>query len=254
MGKVRTPYQGVLNIVRFNWHYYILSILVLIFIISFQNYLIPNSLFISKILGIGIVLPIAISLLISYYVYDYSNWLEFKWLEELKVGNNQTILNINAGFDETSEILQQKFPYAEFLIFDFYDPAKHTEVSIKRARKAYPLASNANQVKTNHLPLQNGYIDTIFVLFSAHEIRDKTERIAFFKELKRSLNDKGEIIVVEHLRDWANFLAFNIGFFHFYTKKLWRNTIHDAGLKIENEIKITPFVSAFKITKNGITS
>jgi len=253
MAKVRTPYQGVFNIVRFNWHYYILSILVLVLVLSFQKHLIPDNLFLANIFWLAIILPITISLLISYYVYDYSNWLDFKWLERLKIGKNQTILNVNAGFDETSEILRKKFSHAEFIIFDFYDPAKHTEVSIKRARKAYPLASNAIQVKTDQLPLQNGYVDTIFVLFSAHEIRDKAERITFFKELSRILNDKGEIIVLEHLRDWANFLAFNMGFFHFYTKKSWQNIIHSAGLKIEQEIKFTPFVSAFKIVKNGNT-
>ena len=44
------------------------------------------------------------------------------------------IVNIHAGFDETSVMLKEKFPACELIVFDFYDPAKHTEVSIQDGR------------------------------------------------------------------------------------------------------------------------
>jgi hypothetical protein len=60
-----------------------------------------------------------------------------------------------------------------------------------------------------------GACDTVFVLFAAHEIRDRVRRVTFFRELARVLSPNGQILVAEHLRDWRNFLAFGPGFLHF---------------------------------------
>jgi hypothetical protein len=92
------------------------------------------------------------------------------------------------------------------------------------------------------------------LILAAHEIRNTSERIIFFKQLKDSLSENGKIIVVEHLRDWKNFLAYNFGFFHFFSKKEWKLTFTTAGLAMRSEKKITPFVSAFILEKNGTTS
>jgi hypothetical protein len=67
--------------------------------------------------------------------------------------------------------------------------------------------------------LQAETIDQIFVLLSAHEIRDRQERAIFFSRLKESLKSEGSIVVLEHLRDLPNFIAYTIGFFHFFSKK-----------------------------------
>ena len=75
----------------------------------------------------------------------------------------------------------------------------------------------------------------------------------FFTQLKKTLNDTGKIIVVEHLRDLNNFIAYNFGFFHFYSQSCWENVFKDAGLNKFDTFKITPFISAFILTKNGIT-
>ncbi|MEO7045031.1 MAG: methyltransferase, partial [Ferruginibacter sp.] len=97
-------------------------------------------------------------------------------------------------------------------------------------------------------------IDKIFTILSAHEIRDDKERVSFFEELHRVLNSTGQIIVTEHLRDTANFLAYNIGFFHFHSKATWLKTFQLSGFQIVNEIKITPFITTFILEKNGTTS
>ena len=65
---------------------------------------------------------------------------------------------------------------------------------------------------------------------------------------------KGQVIVTEHLRDTANFIAYNIGFLHFHSKETWLQTFRNAGFKVFQEIKITPFISTFILTKNGIAS
>lgn len=247
---MRKPFQGVLNIIRFNWHFYVLSLgfLLLFLILSIIYEALSNSLW---AVGLTVLWLNIISLLVSYYVYDFSALYSFNWLEAQ--GGGGTVVNISAGFDETSGILCRKFPAAELIVLDFYDPKKHTEVSIRRARKAYPLFPGTQRIETVSLPLEKNSADKIFVILSAHEIRDKVERIGFFKELKHLLKPAGRIFIVEHLRDTANFLAYNVGFFHFYSKATWCEVFQAAELKMEKEIKITPFISTFILEKNGNT-
>ena len=105
----------------------------------------------------------------------------------------------------------------------------------------------------SNLPLADNSTDKIFIIFSAHEIRNDEERSLFFKELRRAIKPDGQIYLMEHLRDTVNFLAYNIGFLHFYQKNTWLKTFEDAKLIIKQEIKITPFISTFILTKNGNT-
>jgi ubiquinone/menaquinone biosynthesis C-methylase UbiE len=248
MEKIRKPFQGVSNIVRFNWHFYVLS-MVAILVILWANYADKLPLFYTNILLFFIITPTLISLLVSYYVYDFSNLYKLDWLDDMFLFPNDTILNINAGFDETSVLLKEKYPTSELIVFDFYDPKKHTEVSIKRARNAYPPYPNTVSINTSKLPLPDKSIDIIFVTFAAHEIRNDSERVIFFKELHRILTKNGKIVVTEHLRDVSNFLAYNIGFFHFMSKKSWYTTFENSQFEIGKEQIITPFISTFILKK-----
>ena len=247
---MRKPYQGVLNILRFNWHFYALSIgLVLLFLIltivyqRWQSY--------TWIAFISVLWLNFVSLCISYYVYDTSSLYEFDWLKITQ--KESRIVNINAGFDETSDILSKRFSGSELIVLDFYDPSIHTEVSIKRARRAYPIFPGTKKVESTNLNMKKNSADWIFVILSALEIRNKRERIQFFKELNRLVKPNGQVVIIEHLRDTANFLAYNIGFLHFYSKSNWLEVFNLAELKVQNEIKITPFISTFILEKNGST-
>lgn len=251
---MRKPFQGVWNIIRFNWQFYVLAIALTVVLFLLRNNFNATFRASSDILVVVIIGSTLISLVASCYIYDFSNLYKLSWLDNLPIKDNEKIVNINAGFDETSNLLISKFPNSELVVFDFYDPAKHTEVSIKRARKAYPPFPGTQQVKTNHLPLKDNSIDKVFAILSAHEIRNDEERSSFFKELRRVLKAKGQIIVTEHLRDTANLLAYNIGFFHFHSKATWLNTFRSAGLSVTSEIKITPFITTFILDKNGTAS
>ncbi|MGB8191164.1 MAG: class I SAM-dependent methyltransferase [Chitinophagaceae bacterium] len=200
------------------------------------------------------ICSILISLFVSSYIYDFSDLYKFAWLKNIKQTGNGKIMNINAGFDETSDLLRSRFQHAQFILADFYDAEKHTEVSIKRARKAYPADPATLPVNTKHLPVEDNAVDKVFCMLSAHEIRNDEERVYFFKELRRVLAASGQIIVTEHLRDAANFLAYNIGFFHFHSRATWLKTFRLSGLMIEKEIKITPFITTFVLEKNGTAS
>ena len=251
---MRKPFQGVWNIVRFNWQFYVLAIVSTIVLLLLRNNFNAALRAASDILMVLIIGSTLISLVVSCYTYDFSNLYNLSWLNNLPIKNNGKIVNINAGFDETSNLLKSKFANSELIVLDFYDPTKHTEVSIKRARKAYPPFPNTQQVKPTDLPLQDNSADKIFAILSAHEIRNEEERKSFFQEFRRVLSPTGQIIVTEHLRDTANFLAYNIGAFHFHSKASWLNAFESSGLRVVEEIKITPFITTFILDKNGVTS
>lgn len=250
METLRKPLQGVTNIIRFNWHFYLLSFGFTIALLFLQNY-VRDAFRIALIVLLFMVLAaILISLMASSYVYDFSDLYKLTWVDNLQTKGSK-IVNVHAGFDETSALLHSKFSNSELVVLDFYDPLKHTEVSIRRARRAYPPYPQTQQVSTLHLPLADKSADKIFVILSAHEIRNEQERIIFFEELYRVLKPTGQIIVTEHLRDVINFLAYNIGFFHFYSKAAWKKTFSVSELNVTKEIRITPFITTFILSKHG---
>lgn len=245
----RKPFQGITNIVKFNWHFYVIAIAFCI-VLMFLSEEIPDSFSIyTALILCTISLTMVISLLTSFYVYDYSSFYEFKWIKSSE--KQETILNINAGFDETSMVLNKRFPKSNLIIADFYNPKRHTEVSIKRARKAYPPVEGTIKINTSELPFPSNSVDKVYLTLAAHEIRNYNERVLFFKDIKRITTEDGIIYVTEHLRDVPNFLAYNIGFLHFYPRSNWIKTFEEAGLKLESELKNTPFISTFKLINNG---
>jgi len=247
MEAIRKPGQGVFNIIRFNWHFYVIAIFVILLLSTLALYL-PGLGSILLVIIFLITLSTTVSLIASWWVYDLSNLYTLDWLK-LPIAP-QRIANINAGFDETSKLIQQQYPNAELLVLDFYDPIIHTEISIKRARQAYPPYPGTRSVTTTDLRLAPKSLDFIFLCLSAHEIRDNTERTQFFQALKESLTSNGRIVLVEHLRDLPNFLAYNIGFFHFYSQNTWTTTFASAQLNILHKEKITPFINVFYLAPN----
>ena len=252
MESIRTPFQGVWNIVRFNWHFYLAAFFAVSLLIASSIYL-PQALsYLTLFLSVVVVCLSITSLLVSYFVYDLSKLYSLDWLSESKADSKSEIVNIHSGFDETSALLTQKFPYSKLTVFDFYDPSIHTEVSIKRARKAYPQFQGTQSIDATSIPLTDNSTDVVFLLLAAHEIRNHDERITFFKEINRILKEDGRVIVTEHLRDTANFLAYNLGAFHFYSKRSWLDCFAKTGFNVISEAKLTPFISKFTLEKNGI--
>lgn len=251
MQQLRRPFQGVGNIIRFNWHFYLIAFLCTSLLLL--GYFIVNDYFkfYLSILVIIVSLSTTVSLVASFFIYDYSDLYSLKWLH--KSSEDIKIVNINAGFDETTLLLKQVYPQSTIQILDFYDEKKHTEISIKRARRAYPQAQSCLPITTNDIPVPFQSIDQIFLILAAHEIRNPIERTLFFKELNRILKPDGVVYVVEHLRDIPNFLAFNIGFLHFYNRKTWLKNFNNSDFKVVKEKKHTPFISIFKLMKNDCT-
>ena len=252
MGTLRKPHQGIINIIRFNWHFYVIaSMIVLIIMISF--WLLDEDWHWLAYIGLGsVILPILASLLISWYIYDLSDLYQLKHLIQVEQSEKISILNLTSGFDETSEIIKSIFIQAELSICDFYDPSKHTEVSIRRARALYSPLPDTIQIKTSLIPYPAEHFDLICIIFAAHEIRDFEERLHLFNEVKRVLKPGGNVYVTEHLRDFNNFMVYTIGSFHFFTKSSWLKIFGKAGLSVVEEMNSTPFVTTFNLKKNGV--
>lgn len=242
----RTSFQGIMNIVRFNWHFYVAALLLVGIAYLFRQYAWI------QLIGWCIAGSTLLSLLASWYIYDRSTLYTLQWLDEMRVG--QKLVNIHAGFDETSALLRQKYPDSGLQVFDFYNPAQHTEVSIERARKVYAAYPGTKKISTAAIPLTPDSVDTVFLFVAAHEIRDQQERITFFRELHRCLKTDGQLVVLEHLRDVPNGMVYTIGCLHFFSRAVWQQTFVQAQLILKQEKKITPFLSAFILQKNGIAS
>ena len=246
METTRRPFQGVLNILSFNRHFYLWGIAVLAGLLLSRFWIDwPGILFWIVIVAFlyGLIMP----LIVSAYVYDFSGYYKFDWLNDLKATNQnaRNVVNINAGFDETSFILKERFPNADLKVFDFYDPSHHTEVAIKRARKVSIVYPGMQHIPSDKIPLDDQAADFIFLLSAVHEIRSHEEKIRFLQECHRICRPGGQLIVVEHLRDFPNFLAFTIGFTHFFSRNTWKDAIARAGFNSIAETKFTPFMSIF---------
>jgi SAM-dependent methyltransferase len=242
----RRKFQGVLNILSFNRHFYVFGFITLALIItSHMSFNWPNLLFwiIISAFIYGLIMP----LIVSAYVYDFSGYYNFNWLKNFNIpdSNAEQILNINAGFDETSFIIKNIFPQSDLKVFDFYNAKRHTEPAIIRARKVSLVYPDTQQIISNSIPLKDNSVDTIFLLSAVHEIRSQGEKIEFLKECRRLCKANGKVIMVEHLRDLPNFLAFSVGFTHFFSKKTWGKAFEAAGFSSFAETKFTPFMSIF---------
>jgi hypothetical protein len=248
MGAVRKPFEGLMNVISFNRQFYAAAffLVVLMFVLA-RIFTQHSAWFYFAMLMIAV--PVIFSLIATHWVYDRSGFYDLEWLNTLGLKPPQRIATITAGFDETSTLLKEKFPKAEFQVFDFYDRTKHTERSIEIARRKGYVYPRTEQITTQAIPAHD--LDLIFCIFSLHEIRDQYERRRFLKSMSAALNDEGRIIVAEHSRDLANFIAYTIGFFHFHSRATWRSDFHEAGLKIETRKTITPFVTIYTLKKNG---
>jgi signal transduction histidine kinase len=184
----------------------------------------------------------ASSLLVSYCVYDRPPLAGYRWLAHCLSRPPARWLNLHAGLDDTTQVLAQLFPSAEGQTLDIFDPREMTEPSIAEARRMVHAPLDVPSGRWSALPAASASIDAAFLIFTAHELRRPEARVQLFRELARTLRSGGEIAVVEHLRDWRNFLAFGPGFLHFFGPRAWRSAAASAGLRVRTEFSLTPFV------------
>jgi hypothetical protein len=243
----RGRFQGVLQILRFNWRFYLAATggAAIAFLVAVQ---LPPLWRVPLIAGCSLAIYwTCSSLLASYYIYDWYPIYRLNWLARQLPKAPSRWVNIHAGLDETSHLLPELFPSAKGRVLDIYDPREMPEHSIKEARRMSPSPVDAMPARWNSLPLGSETIDVALVMFAAHELRRDQARVQLLGELARALTSDGEVALIEHTRNWANFLAFGPGFFHFFSKSSWRHAASAAGLQVRKEISITPFISVFML-------
>lgn len=234
-------FAGVLKIARFNWPWYALAgALNLAAIAAWVTGLLPAHWILPPFLAGDFWL--AASLIVSHLVYDRSGLRRGAWLDGLAGGD---VAVLHAGQDEASALVRERLPEARVQVFDFFDAARPAEPSLLRARAlAGALAPSAD---IRALPLPSASLDLACVVFAAHELRDPADRAAFFREVGRTMKSSGRVVVVEHLRDSWNALAYGPGVFHFLPRTAWTRTFQDADLDILSEGRCTPFVRIFRL-------
>ena len=116
---VRKPFEGVLNVIKFNRHFYILAILLVVILVCFGYFVNNKSSVYYCFISLLIFVTMFVSLVVTYYVYDYSNLYSLHYLDDLHIASTDKLVNINAGFDEFSLIICEKFDNKNLQVFDF---------------------------------------------------------------------------------------------------------------------------------------
>ena len=246
----RGPWDGMLAIVHFNWPFYAAALVVLP---SGIAGLYKGGLFmlVSTFIVLGSLWFFVGSLGVSHWVYDRSDLYRWTWLRRaLSHTIPENILLCHSGFDEASDMLKPLFPAAHWTVLDHFDPKIMTEASICRARKLFPPTPGTLSARYDHWPLDNETQNVVFGLLAIHELRSEAERVLWFREARRCLAPDGSVVLVEHVRDIANFAAFGPGFMHFHSVASWQRSWKAAGFSQSDHFRITPFISVFVLTLN----
>jgi|SRR5437879_4985926 len=154
----------------------------------------------------------------------------------------------HCGFDETSAELRDRFGDVQWQVLDHFDRKRMTEASIRRARAMFPPTPGTLSSRYDAWPVAAESVDVVFGLLTIHELRSEGERSAWLAESKRCLRKGGRVVLVEHVRDAANFVAFGPGFLHFHSAESWRRCWECAGFRSIDQFRVTPFVQIFVLS------
>ena len=251
--------EGVCNVFRFNWPLYAVGFAASAGAFALAMFF-PHPRWLAGAFLAGSAAAaylLIASLVVSLWIYDLSPLYRFQWVRNAAGPEPKRILNFHSGFDESSLALRRSFDAAQLEVMDFYDARTMTEPSILRARhhqdrfRPAALTAMTKSVSTSALPVDDQSIDAAFAILAAHEIRRPDERLRFFREIARGLRAGGRLVLVEHLRNTANFMAFGPQFVHFYSRGTWLQLARDAGFTLVEESRITPFIGLFIFQKAG---
>lgn len=247
----RGKWQGMWTIARFNWPFYVGALVVLIAAVAGVLWGgTPLLKWTCAAAAMGSLYFLIVSLWVSHQVYDRSDLYRWGWLKRaLDDAEQGVMIFCHSGFDEASQALTERMEDVNWVVLDHYDEAMMTEASIKRARKRFPPTADTEPAPFDRWPVAAGSADAVLGLLAIHELRGEEERIAWFAEANRCLKPGGRVVLAEHTRDLANFLAFGPGFLHFHSAASWQRCWEKAGLHTTDEFQVTPWVRVFIVSK-----
>lgn len=248
--KGRGRSDGVANIVRFNWPYYAVSSAVLV--ASSVLWFVVEGTTPRLALGLAALVSahfVVVSLVVSHFVYDRSDLYRWQWLARATQGTRpRRVIYCHTGFDEASLEIRERLGPTAWQVLDHFDPEVIREASVRRARSLFPPTPGTATAPFDRWLVSTGSTDLIIALLAIHELRSESERSAWFKESRRCLSPDGRLILVEHVRDLANGLAFGPECLHFHTRMSWRRCWEFAGFQSKDEFRVTPFVRVFVLS------
>ncbi len=242
-----TRRSGAVRIFLYNWPVYSFTWTLALATVALSRF-VPA--FAAWPIAIGACVALAwsfASLLVSFYVYDASALVSGSWVAKL-IETSMPWATIHAGLDAEVE-LDAVMRGQCVARLDIFDPQIMTSPSITRARSVTPQAHEALRCSPRALALGDETCSAIVVAFTAHEIRDQRAREAFFCELHRALRPGGKALIVEHLRDFANFVSFGPGYLHFVSRSEWLRLAAHANFAIASETRVTPWVMALTLER-----
>jgi len=157
---------------------------------------------------------------------------------------------IDAGLDAEVAI-DRVMPAPCAARLDIHDGTHVGSPSVARARAMTPRAHRAMRASAVSLPLADASCDLVAMIFTAHEIQARAARAACFREVTRALAPGGRLLLVEHLRDLPNVLAYGPGAWHFLPRREWLSLAAGAGLRVAVERRVTPWVTALAFERIG---
>lgn len=180
------------------------------------------------------------SLLVTNYVYDRSEYSRWEWPRRLLAHPPRKVAVLHAGLDNVSEYLRRLWPDAEMQVVDFYDPATMTEPAIVRARGGRRHGDDLDGLWPE--------LDAAFIVLAAHELRAEHDRAVFFRKVADRLSRSGRLVLLEHLRDLPNTIAYGPGAMHFLPRQAYITAFRDAHLVLLEERAMTPFLRLFVLS------
>ncbi len=249
MKSERRTYRGVLQIVSFNWPFYVAGF-IFVFFAAFllRAFILPWPYKLLLLVGIGFSLFwIFSSLIAAHWIYDRTFGGSWEWVRQFVNPAPRSLGQFHAGFDETRGELQNLYPTTPWVIADILPQKEVITASLQRARQKQ--SGKALSINPIQMPYPPESFSGIFLIFAAHELRSSRTRLQFFAELHRVLEKGARILLVEHLRDFANFAAFGPNFVHSYSRREWLKCIQSNSLKVVAEFSKTPFIRIFVLEK-----
>src|SRR5207244_13289967 len=120
----RGHFDGVLQIVRYNWTLYIVAVLVSMLVVLLVEVVHPPAALAGLLIlgALAAVFWLALSLAVSHYVYDRSDLYRWEWIRDRVAPTTRHVVNVHPGLDEPSLALHEMYPAAEGNILGIYDP------------------------------------------------------------------------------------------------------------------------------------
>ena len=195
-----------------------------------------------RLAGYGLLGGFVSTLATSWYVYDLRLVYRMIAADRSEEAGDWAVVHV--GLDDISADVAAVVGRAPVAVFDISHGMP--PMTAKKRVKA-PLA--ATPARPEALPIDDAALDTVFVGFAAHEVRSSDQSASLFHELNRVIRPSGRVIIIEHVIDAANVVAFGPGALHFRSPAFWRNKAESVGLRVIDESRLTPFVRRFEFAR-----